>query len=45
MIRAFLIPVWFAADTFGDLADRAAAATVGTRKGVAYLTNAGALRA
>lgn len=45
MIRALLLSVRLAADAFRDLADWAAAATVMATKGIAYLTNTGALRA
>lgn len=45
VIRALLLPFGFANDAFRDPAGRAAAATVGARKGIAYLTNTCALRA
>ena len=45
MVRALLLPDRFATDAFRDPADRAAAATVRARKGIAYLTNTSALRA
>lgn len=45
VVRALLISDRFATDAFRDLADRAAAATVRARKGIAYLTNTSALRA
>ena len=45
MVRAFILPVGFATDAFGDLADRAAAATLRARKGITHLANASAFRA
>ena len=45
MIRACLLPIGLATNTFRDPTDRAAAATVGAGKSIAYLADTGALRA